>query len=129
VAPQDVQATSPRLGKRKQAGFAFGIAPFALTAAISVASAAPPDQATLAERQQQPLPSIPSCSILARAFTEARLTKKMGSPRNTKLCRVSLLCRATAVMDSRAWHFAGEFPSVRKARRSAIIRFTRNAMK
>jgi hypothetical protein len=125
VAPQDVQATSPRLGKRKQAGFAFGIAPFALTAAISVASAAPPDQATLAERQQQPLPSIPSCSILARAFTEARLTKKMGSPRNTKLCRVSLLCRATAVMDSRAC----EFPSVRKARRSAIIRFTRNAMK
>jgi hypothetical protein len=50
--PHEVHPASPGLGKRNKAGFLLCLATFALTAAVSIASAAPPDQEALLEQEE-----------------------------------------------------------------------------
>jgi hypothetical protein len=50
--PHDVQPASSRLHQRNKAGFALSFVPIALTAAVSIACAAPPDQELLVEQQE-----------------------------------------------------------------------------
>jgi hypothetical protein len=66
-APHDVLPASSRLDNRNKTGFALGFAPFALTAAVSIASAAPPDQEALVE-QQEPHTAITIDSKLLDAY-------------------------------------------------------------